>query len=132
MSWKSTVVTDDLTFRCEHLPVGWNSSCPNPGFETQIQSTSSWLNSLGLSLGSLHSAHLNQLIIILPCDGCIHQFLEVTDCYGWRGNDEVNGRPVGKPQEEGMMNIAASFSHSKKPKFVGLVGKSQTQEGDAC
>jgi hypothetical protein len=54
------------------------------------------------------------------------------DCYRWRGDDEVNDRPVGKPQEKGMMNIAASFSLSKKPRFVDLVGKSQTQEGDAC
>jgi hypothetical protein len=54
------------------------------------------------------------------------------DCYRWRGDDEVNAQPVGKPQEEGMMNIAASFSLSKKPRFVGLVGKRQTQEGDAC
>jgi hypothetical protein len=44
----------------------------------------------------------------------------------------VNDRPVGKPQEEGMMNIAASFSLSKKPRFVDPVGKRQTQEGDAC
>jgi hypothetical protein len=49
----------------------------------------------------------------------------VADCYRWRGDDEVNGRPVGKPQEEGMMNIAASFSLSKKPRFVDPVGKSQ-------
>jgi hypothetical protein len=47
------------------------------------------------------------------------------DCYRWRGDDEVNARPVGKPQEEGMMNIAANFSLSKKPRFVGPVGKSQ-------
>jgi hypothetical protein len=44
----------------------------------------------------------------------------------------VNDRPVGKPQEEGMMNIAASFSLSKKPRFIKPIGKSQTQEGDAC
>jgi hypothetical protein len=55
-----------------------------------------------------------------------------SDCYRWRGDDEVNDRSVGKPQEEGMMNIAASFSLSKKPRFVDPVGKSQTQEGDAC
>jgi hypothetical protein len=66
-----------------------------------------------------------------------------SDCYRWRGDewcqrtcwrvvDEVNDRPVGKPQEEGMMNIAASFSLSKKPRFIEPVGKSQTQEGDAC
>jgi hypothetical protein len=54
------------------------------------------------------------------------------DCYRWRGDDEVNDWPVGKPQEEGMMNIAASFSLSKKPRFVDPEGKSQTQEGDAC
>jgi hypothetical protein len=47
------------------------------------------------------------------------------DCYRWRGGDEVNDRPVGKPQEEGMMNIAASFSLSKKPKFNRPVGKSK-------
>jgi hypothetical protein len=53
------------------------------------------------------------------------------DCYRWRGGDGVNNRPVGKPQEEGMMNIAATFSLSKKPRFVSP-GKSQTPEGDAC
>jgi hypothetical protein len=47
-----------------------------------------------------------------------------SDCYRWRGDDEVNDRPVGKPQEEGMMNIAASFSLSKKSRFVDPVGKS--------
>jgi hypothetical protein len=47
------------------------------------------------------------------------------DCYRWRGGDEVNDRPVAKPQEEGMMNIAASFSLNKKPRFVDPVGKSQ-------
>jgi hypothetical protein len=47
------------------------------------------------------------------------------DCYRWRSDDEVNDRPVGKPQEEGMMNIAASFSLSKKPRFNHPVGKSQ-------
>jgi hypothetical protein len=30
-----------------------------------------------------------------------------------------------------MMNIAASFSLGKKPRFVNPIGKSQTQEGDA-
>jgi hypothetical protein len=43
--------------------------------------------------------------------------LEECDCYRWRGGGEVNNRPVGKPQEEGMMNIAANFSLSKKPRF---------------
>jgi hypothetical protein len=31
--------------------------------------------------------------------------------------NEVNDRPVGKPQEQGVMNIAASFSLSKKPRL---------------
>jgi hypothetical protein len=33
---------------------------------------------------------------------------------------------------EGLMNIAASFSSIMKPRFNHPVGKSQTQEGDAC
>jgi hypothetical protein len=36
-----------------------------------------------------------------------------------------------EPQEEGMMSTAASFSLSKKPRFVSP-GKSQTPKGDAC
>jgi hypothetical protein len=36
-----------------------------------------------------------------------------------------------EPQEEGMMSTAASFSFSKKPRFVSP-GKSQTPECDAC
>jgi hypothetical protein len=35
-----------------------------------------------------------------------------------------------EPQEEGMMSTTASFSLSKKTRFVSL-GKSQTPEGDA-
>jgi hypothetical protein len=31
--------------------------------------------------------------------------------------NEVNDRPVGKPQEQGVMNIAAIFSLSKKPRL---------------
>jgi hypothetical protein len=31
--------------------------------------------------------------------------------------NEVNDRLVGKPQEQGVMNIAASFSLSKKPRL---------------
>jgi hypothetical protein len=30
--------------------------------------------------------------------------------------NEENDRPVGKPQEQGVMNIAAGFSLSKKPR----------------
>jgi hypothetical protein len=33
---------------------------------------------------------------------------------------------------EGLMNIAASFPLVMKPRYVNLVGKSQTQDGDAC
>jgi hypothetical protein len=52
----------------------------------------------------------------------------VIDFYRWRGGDEVNDRRVGKPQEEGMMNIAASFSLSKKPRFVDPVGKAKLKK----
>jgi hypothetical protein len=31
-----------------------------------------------------------------------------------------------------MMSTVASLSLNKKPRFVNLVGKSQTSEGDAC
>jgi hypothetical protein len=43
----------------------------------------------------------------------------------------VNEWPVGKPQEQGLMNIAASFSLSYETKVVNPVGESQTTEGDA-
>jgi hypothetical protein len=33
---------------------------------------------------------------------------------------------------EGLMNIAASFLSVTKPRYINPVGKSQTQEGDAC
>jgi hypothetical protein len=36
-----------------------------------------------------------------------------------------------KPQEEGMMNIAARFSLSKKPRFLDQERNRQTTEGDA-
>jgi hypothetical protein len=35
---------------------------------------------------------------------------------------EVNDRPVGKPQEQGWMNIAASFSLSNETKVINPVG----------
>jgi hypothetical protein len=31
--------------------------------------------------------------------------------------NEVNDRPDGKPRDQGVMNIAASFSLSKKPRL---------------
>jgi hypothetical protein len=37
-----------------------------------------------------------------------------------------------EPQEEGMMNTVASLSLNMKPRFIDLVGKSQTSEGNAC
>jgi hypothetical protein len=36
-----------------------------------------------------------------------------------------------EPQEEGMMSTAASFSLSKKPRFI-VQEKVNTPEGDAC
>jgi hypothetical protein len=39
--------------------------------------------------------------------------------------DEVNDRPVGKPQEQGLMNIAVSFSLSNETKVINPVGKRQ-------
>jgi hypothetical protein len=38
---------------------------------------------------------------------------------------------LGSPRE-GVMNIAASFLSVMKPRFNRPIGKSQTQEGDAC
>jgi hypothetical protein len=32
--------------------------------------------------------------------------------------NEVNDRPVGKPQDKVLMNIAASFPSVKKPRYV--------------
>jgi hypothetical protein len=32
--------------------------------------------------------------------------------------NEVNDRPVGKPQEKVLMNIAASFPSVKKPRYI--------------
>jgi hypothetical protein len=37
-----------------------------------------------------------------------------------------------EPQEESMMNTVASLSLNMKPRFIDLVGKSQTSEGNAC
>jgi hypothetical protein len=33
---------------------------------------------------------------------------------------------------EGLMSTVASFPSVIKPRYINLVGKSQTQEGDAC
>jgi hypothetical protein len=38
---------------------------------------------------------------------------------------------LGTPRE-GMMSTAARFSLNKKPRFIELVEKGQTSEGDAC
>jgi hypothetical protein len=38
---------------------------------------------------------------------------------------------LGTPRE-GVMSTAASFPSVMKPRYINLVGKSQTQEGDAC
>jgi hypothetical protein len=45
------------------------------------------------------------------------QRFDWTICFGFDAWwSRVNDRPVGKPQEQGVMNIAASFSLSKKPR----------------
>jgi hypothetical protein len=49
----------------------------------------------------------------------------------WRGGDDVNDRPVGNPKRR-CDEHSNKFSFSKKPRFVSPVGKSQTEEGDAC
>jgi hypothetical protein len=47
------------------------------------------------------------LYIVRICDGAM-MVCEI---------NKVNDRPVGKPQEQGVMNIATSFSLSKKPRL---------------
>jgi hypothetical protein len=41
--------------------------------------------------------------------------------------NEVNDRPVGKPQEKVLMNIAASFPSVNKPRFYRS-GEEQTND----
>jgi hypothetical protein len=48
-----------------------------------------------------------------------------TSAHRWCGQDN-------HLVEEGMMSTVASLSLSKKPRFVDPIGKSQSQEGDAC
>jgi hypothetical protein len=38
---------------------------------------------------------------------------------------------LGTPRE-GVMSTTASFPSVMKPRYINPVGKSQTQEGDAC
>jgi hypothetical protein len=45
--------------------------------------------------------------------------------------NEVNDRPVGKPQEKVLMNIAANFPSVKKPRYVDQEKSRQTTKGDA-
>jgi hypothetical protein len=49
----------------------------------------------------------------------------------WRVVDEVNDRPVGNPKRR-FDEYSSKFSLSYETKVVNLVGKRQTQEGDAC
>jgi hypothetical protein len=49
----------------------------------------------------------------------------------WRVVDDVNDRPVGNPKRR-FDEYSSKFSLSKKPRYINLVGKSQTPEGDAC
>jgi hypothetical protein len=44
---------------------------------------------------------------------------------GWRVVDDDYGQAVGKLQAESMMSTAASFSLSKKPRFVDQEKKRQ-------
>jgi hypothetical protein len=79
---------------------------------------------------SFHEIEIDSFLDIW-IDGWIYLSIQISfaispDCYRWRSDDEVDDRPVGKPQEEGMINIAASFSLSKKPRFNRPVGKRQT------
>jgi hypothetical protein len=55
----------------------------------------------------------------------------VPENLAWRGGDDVNDRLVGNPKRR-CDEHSSKFSLSKKPRFINLVGKSQTQEGDAC
>jgi hypothetical protein len=45
--------------------------------------------------------------------------------------DDVNDRPVGNPKIRCDEHSSKFFS-VMKPRFINPVGKSQTQEGDAC
>jgi hypothetical protein len=46
--------------------------------------------------------------------------------------NEVNDRPVGKPQEKVLMNIAASFPLVKNQGISIRRRADSTTEGDAC
>jgi hypothetical protein len=82
---------------------------------------------------SLAPPRQHQKSNISKSDASNKKIVHKLDCYRWYGGDEVNDRPVGKPQEEGMMNTAASFSLSKKPRFYrSSRKKSNTPGGDAC
>jgi hypothetical protein len=45
--------------------------------------------------------------------------------------NEVNDRPVGKPQEKVLMNIVASFPSVKNQGFIDQERSKQTTKGDA-
>jgi hypothetical protein len=72
-----------------------------------------------LALGK-HPASVaaNAAVVIPSCVG---------DCYGIDGFSPSSW----EPQEEGMMNIAASFSLSKRLRFNRIQEKVNTPEGDA-
>jgi hypothetical protein len=57
-------------------------------------------------------------------------FLVLSTCMLMRHGVDGFSPSSWEPQEEGMISTAASFSLSKKPRFVSP-GKSQTPEGDA-
>jgi hypothetical protein len=49
----------------------------------------------------------------------------------WRVVDDINDRPVGNPKRR-FDEYSIKFSLSYEIKVINPVGKSQTQEGDAC
>jgi hypothetical protein len=49
----------------------------------------------------------------------------------WRVVNDINDRPVENPKRR-FDEYNSKFSLSKKPRYVNPVGKSQTQEVDAC
>jgi hypothetical protein len=49
----------------------------------------------------------------------------------WLGVDDVNDRPIENPKRR-CDEYSSNFRSVMKPKYINPVGKSQTQEGDAC
>jgi hypothetical protein len=65
---------------------------------------------------------------LLPVPGNGNRKLVV---FCWCVVADVNDRPVGNPKRR-FDEYSSKFPSVMKPRFINLVGKSQTQEGDAC